>query len=72
MSELIPAGDSGEFRITQEMLVERSLDDVEVAEEILLAEARARRLDLLITEEPITRDIIVAWRPTAPGGEQDA
>jgi hypothetical protein len=70
-TELIPAGDSGERRITRRdlsMLPSRVAAQVEG---VLLAEAAARGLEVNFFHEFPSGDIIVRWRPAQvpEGGE---
>ena len=61
--ELIPAGDRGEFRITNRMMFDAGVVTMEAFFDLLGAEAQRRNLDIWMAEELPSRDVIVRWRP---------
>lgn len=67
-SAIIPAGEQGEFRITDQMLMEMRMDTWAPFEALVREEARARGLDLELLRELPSEDVIVRWRPGAIAG----
>jgi hypothetical protein len=62
-AEIIPAEERGEFRLTDQMLMEAGAASLAAFEILLCEEAYRRGLDLRIDEDMRTGDLIVRWRP---------
>lgn len=61
--DIVPPGDSGEFRITDQMMFEAGAATMEAFDVLLREEARRRGLDIEMWLEQSSRDIIIRWRP---------
>jgi len=62
-ADIIPTGDRGQFRITDQMMYEAGAVSMGAFEVLLHEEARRRGLDLRVELEVETQDVIVQWRP---------
>jgi hypothetical protein len=62
-TDVIPAGDRGEYRITDQMLYETGATTWAAFEVLLKEEARARGLDVEMLIERPSRDVIIRWAP---------
>lgn len=66
--DIIPAGERGQFRITDQMLFENDAVSLAAFEVLLREEAARRGLYLEVAEDIATRDWIVRWRPDTESG----
>ena len=62
-ADVIPAGDQGEFRITDKMMFEADAATLEAFQILLEAEAQRRNLELRLERDMRTNDVLVRWRP---------
>lgn len=62
-ADIIPPGDSGEFKITEVMLRETDAASLEAFQVLLEAEAHRRNLYVEYSRDECTYDVKFRWRP---------